>query len=86
MSQTNGPQSSARGTVWKIRYRAYRHKYGRFKAFWRGIVLAELFMMSKGVLQDDADLMDHLITVGPMKVEFHFGDAPPEDHGNGRGE
>lgn len=87
MSEPNGPPTSRIGQIWKIRYRAYRHKYGRFKAFWRGIVLTELYMMSKGIAQDDLELIEHLLSVEVVAVDdplgivvdidIQVGDGPP---------
>lgn len=63
--------------LWRTRYRAYRHKYGRRKACWRGIVLSELYVLSrgkffKGILADEVELFQYLVTVEAVHVEFHL--------------
>lgn len=71
--------------LWPPRYRAYRRKYGRFKAFWRGVVLAELGP-ARWILDDEIELMQHLVTVEAVGVELrltreqlveHFGSTDP---------
>ena len=58
--------------LWPPRYRAYRKKYGRFKAFWRGIVLAELGP-ARWIRDDEIELMQHLVTVEAVGVELRMG-------------
>lgn len=64
--------------LWGIRYRAYRHKYGRLKAFLKGIVLGEIAMRlpklgAHGIIQqDELDLLQHLVRVELSSVEFYF--------------
>ena len=67
---------------WYVRYHAYRHKYGRFRAFWRGVVLSKLYMISSSILKDERELMDHLFKVEAVSVEFHPGDAEPPERGS----
>ena len=65
-------QRIPRLSLWRGRYQAYRHKYGRLKALWRGIVLTELYMFCKGIVEDDKDLLEHLIHVEATDVRFHL--------------
>lgn len=63
-----------RRQIWPTRYRAYRHKYGRLAAFWRGIVLSELVFHNiqvKSVMKDDLELMEHLISVKLVGATLH---------------
>lgn len=48
------------------RYKAYRQKYRPFKAFWRGVVMGELYTYSSTMLEDEKELLQVLIGI---KVE-----------------
>lgn len=67
--------------LWRGRYRAYRHKYGRLRAFWRGIVLAELGL-AYWIRDDEIELVQHLVTVEVVGVELHLDVTvgPKEEH------
>ena len=64
--------------LWGVRYRAYRHKYGPLKAFFRGIVLGEIAIripklrIQQILRQDEIDLMQHLVRFEISSVELHF--------------
>lgn len=63
-----------RRQIWVTRYRAYRHKYGRLTAFWRGVVWGEVAIQVQNVLSDDLELMEHLISVKLESATLHVGD------------
>lgn len=72
---TTKARKTPRRIVWPTRYRAYRHKYGRGAAFWRGIVLSELVFHGyniKSVYNDDLELMEYLISIKLVGVELHL--------------
>jgi hypothetical protein len=57
------------------RYRAYRTKYGRFRAFWRGVILSWAYTQSKGkvgkgIVADDLELIHLLVTVKLVGVRL----------------
>ena len=52
--------------LWHHRYKAYRQKYRPFKAFWRGVVMGELYTYSCAMLEDEKELLQGLIGI---KVE-----------------
>ena len=58
--------------LYRIRYRAYRHKYGPLRAFWRGIVLSALYLYSSSILKDERELLPHLIHAEAISVEIHL--------------
>lgn len=57
--------------IWVMRYRAYRHKYGRWAAFWRGVVWGEVAFRVKTVMDDDLELMEHLVSVKLVGATLH---------------
>lgn len=67
--------------LWRHRYSAYRHKYGRWLAFWRGVVLLEMYTLSRGLMDDEKELFEHLFTIEVESVEVVFGgpDAPDQE-------
>ena len=56
--------------LYRIRYRAYRHKYGPLRAWWRGVILTMLYLYSSSILEDERELMQHLITPTVKVVEM----------------
>ena len=60
-----------RRQIWATRYRAYRHKYGRLAAFWRGVVWGEVAIHVQDVLSDDLELMEYLISVKLESATLH---------------
>lgn len=72
MSESN---KIPRKILWRMRYQAYRRKYGRWKAFWRGIVLGEVtfcFPRLMWLWEDECALMEHLVKVEQVSVELHI--------------
>lgn len=64
--------------LWTARYRAYRHKYGRLKALWRGVVFYEILFLphnigkgiAKRMVRDELELLQYLVSI---EVEVELG-------------
>lgn len=58
--------------LWYHRYKAYRKKYRPLKAFWRGVVLSELYSYSSTILKDEIVLFQDLVEVTKVEMEWHL--------------
>lgn len=59
--------------LWYHRYKAYRKKYRPFKAFWRGVVMGEMYSYSSSIMvEDETELLGQLVHVEVVSVELHL--------------
>lgn len=74
-------------TLWRMRYRAYRHKYGKLGALWRGVVYYAVYDLldnaAKGVLarmmDDENELIQYLVTAELGSITLHTVGPDGED-------
>ena len=80
------PDRQSKWKFWGVRYRAYRTKNPPVKAFLKGIVLGELAFRwpfrswaERMLRAEEMSLMQQLVQVELVSVEFHLGEESNED-------